>query len=141
MVLILGACGRGSEVVNENENYNGTAGYTAESGTSQGEQPIRNLSILAAYCDWFIHQDFTITQLLRAAEREMQQEWRHRDETLYIDVELVRFSDWQAMESRNQRLNIQMMAGDAPDIIIINGQNVRPMAERGFLVNFYDLID
>jgi len=142
MTLVLAACGRGRQATDENDNYNGSTEYTSGVGSTQGDQLTRTLSVLATDCEWFSStQEASPPRVLRTAEREMQQAWRDRNETLNIEVELVRWNDWQAMEARNQRLSIQMMAGDAPDIIIVNRQSVRPMAEQGFLVNFYDLID
>ena len=142
VVFVLAACGRGRHAVDENNNYNGSVEYISGVDSRQGDQPTRTLTILATYCEWssFV-QESTPTRVLGTAEREIQQIWRDRNETLNVEVELVRWNDFQAMEARNQRLSIQMMAGDAPDIIIVNRQNILPMAEQGFLVNFYDLID
>ena len=149
LTFTLVACGRGRQTTDENEVYSNSlvdsianGGAAGIGGSQQADQAVRTLTILATYCDYGGRpQMSTPTQMLRIAEREMQRDWRNRDEAFHVESEMIRWSDFQAMEVRNQRLAVQLMAGDAPDIILVNGQNIRAMAEQGFLVNFYDLID
>jgi len=140
MVIALTACGGGNHA-NDDSNYPEDLTPTSTA---------RTLTILASYCgigDEMRTIDGGLAgrnlDAIRQASLDMRLDWMQRgeSETFYLDLELIPWYEWDLKDIRNQRLTLQMMAGDMPDIILFDGQNQRAMAENGFLVNFYDLID
>jgi len=150
LLLALAACGRARQTTDDttNETSNAAAEATERPGVAPPVEVVHTLTTLAPYCamtqegnDRFGGMQGSNIDAIRAAAFDMRMEWAQRGETFYLDREHIQWDDWHNWDMRNQRLSLQMMAGDMPDIILFHGQNKRAMAERGFLVNFYDLID
>jgi len=154
IVFTLAACGRSNQTSNESPGNNDSNEYQDSPGlrVPPGAEPtleaVHTITILASYCsisqgsmDRFGPVVGTNVDAIRTAAHEMRMDWAERGKTFILEMELVQWDDWYHKDRHDERLSLLMMAGEMPDIILFDGQNIRAMAERGFLANFYDLIE
>jgi len=138
-ILLLTACGRG-RTTNENEEYTNTNEYAISTDIPSANEPlIRTLTILTTNIR--NPGDRDSVDIIKTAESVMQRDWQGREEAFSIEIDSLDWADWHGQELRNQRLQMQLMAGQGPDIIFFDRQNIRAIAQSGFLIDFYELID
>ena len=96
--------------------------------------PVRSITILTSN---------EYTAVIQQAANAMNASWRERGEPYAFRVEIDEYDhqDWENREARHTRLNTMLMAGQGPDMFIYGRQNIRAMAERGFLADIYALMD
>jgi len=82
--------------------------------------------------------------LIDVATSVMVADWKERDKHLNIELETYR---WMEKQTRLTRLRVEMMAGQAPDIIFLDNDpwvvpySIRSFFTAGMLADFYTLID
>jgi len=98
--------------------------------------PIRKLTV------------FTPSNLIpffEQAERAMNEslsrlpDWERFE--LVLNIDSYDFLDFVERDASITRLQVELMAGQGPDIIIYDGQPIRAWAENGFFVDIYTLMD
>jgi ABC-type glycerol-3-phosphate transport system substrate-binding protein len=98
--------------------------------------PARTITILAEN-----RHSYVIEQAAGA----MNAAWRERNEPYIFRVDIEGYTTqgdgWQERQNRFQRLQIEMMAGDGPDMFIINTQDKLYFPNPALLHDFYSLID
>lgn len=129
LLLALTACGRRNEKIYQDSHRDAiSAGHVSLTSP-------QTLSIFTY--NWNAH-------FLRYAADMMAARWQEQGREFDVEIETY---TWRQRESRMTRLRVQMMAGQAPDIIMLNPNpwvsetSVRNFFTSGMFADFYTLID
>ena len=87
-----------------------------------------------------IHAMDTYRHIIRAVESDMRVQFA--EQGIEFNIELTAY-DSEHVSQQNTILQVMLMAGEGYDIVFLNHHppNFRPFADRGFLLDIYDLID
>lgn len=85
------------------------------------------------------------TGVFQQAANAMDAAWQARGKEYAFRI-LIEDYDYMSMdftvrEGVHQRLNLELMAGGGPDIIVMDGYDIHNFARSGFLMDIYTLID
>jgi len=87
-----------------------------------------------------VRGDRRYERMLQQARDEINAEWviEGRDYTLHINFDSYTIDNWF---EANQRLRVELMAGQGPDLMLVSGTPIWNWVRSGFFVDIYQLID
>ena len=149
-VLLVSACGRNRDEINGEESYDET-GETIAGGADVGELGEITERILT------VRTTSMFSLVVEQAARELNESWAERGKPYFLILNLEEHDDvvfagnialWHsAIETREARFRVELMAGLAPDLVFnddftfFTDDFYHRFSHPGFLMDFYTLID
>jgi len=83
------------------------------------------------------------TAVFRQAEEAMNEDWRARGIPYIFELEINDYdwSDYMGWGDRVERLSLQLMAGQGPDVLVLAGQSVHAYVNSGLFTDIGALMD
>ena len=153
-VLLLSACGRNRDEINNEESY-GETGETIIGGVDVPEETIDGLHLTERILT--VRTTAMFSAVVEQAAMELNESWAERGKPYFLILNIEEHEDmtftgdiagWHAsIEARDARFRVELMSGIVPDLVfnddftLFTGGFYHQFALGGHLMCFYTLID